>query len=348
MTALPHPRTPPSWAVLRRADRLLLATGAILAALAALSPPQFLASLRFTADALLNLAPVIALSVALAAAVKASSAEALVARAFTGAPVRAIVLAAAAGALSPFCSCGVVPLVAALLASGVPLAPVMAFWLASPVMDPAMFVLTTGTLGLEFALAKTLAALGIGLLGGFATQALARRIDLAAALRDPAAGAERARRGAAAPSQAVEPAFWRSAPRRRVFAAAFRSDAWKLTRLMVVAFVLESLMLAWLPATTIGRWLDGSGAAAIPLAVLLGVPAYLNGLAALPLVDGLIELGMNPAVGLAFLVGGGVTSVPAALAVWSLVRPAVFGLYLGLAVAGALLSGYGYAAWLAM
>ena len=50
-----------------------------------------------------------------------------------------IVIASLGGALSPFCSCGVVPLVAGLLAAGVPLPVVMAFWLSSPLMDPEMF-----------------------------------------------------------------------------------------------------------------------------------------------------------------------------------------------------------------
>src|SRR3546814_17716262 len=83
-------------------------------------------------------------------------------------------LAALAGGLSPFCSCGVIPLIAALLAMGVPLSAVMAFWLASPVIDPSMFVLTAGVLGSEFALAKTLAAIGLGLFGGFVTLVLIR------------------------------------------------------------------------------------------------------------------------------------------------------------------------------
>jgi len=63
-------------------------------------------------------------------------------------------------------------LIAALLTMGVPLPAVMAFWLSSPLMDPSMFVLTLGTLGSSFALAKTVAAIGVGLMGGFAMLAL--------------------------------------------------------------------------------------------------------------------------------------------------------------------------------
>ena len=58
-------------------------------------------------------------------------------------------------AMSPFWSCGVVPLIAAMLAMGVPLPAVMAFWSASSIMDPSMFVLTAGTQGTEFAVFKT-------------------------------------------------------------------------------------------------------------------------------------------------------------------------------------------------
>ena len=85
---------------------------------------------------------------------------------------------------------------------------------------------------------------------------------------------------------------------------------------------------------------------AIPAAVLLGVPTYLNGYAAVPLVQGLINLGMSPAVGLAFVTAGAATSIPAALAVWALVRPPVFLGYLGFATVGSLAVGYAYAAFL--
>jgi uncharacterized membrane protein YraQ (UPF0718 family) len=68
-------------------------------------------------------------------------------RAFDAKPITAILLATIVGAFSPFCSCGVIPIIAALLISGVPLAPVMSFWIASPSMDPEIFFLSVGTLG---------------------------------------------------------------------------------------------------------------------------------------------------------------------------------------------------------
>ena len=72
-------------------------------------------------------------------------------------------------------------------------------------------------------------------------------------------------------------------------------------------------------------------------AAVVGIPAYLNGYAALPLVSGLMEQGMSAGAGMAFLVAGGITCIPAGIAVWALARPPVFALYLGSAFGGAIL-----------
>ena len=107
-------------------------------------------------------------------------------------------------------------------------------------------------------------------------------------------------------------------------------------------------MMAHLPADAIATYLGGEPLQAIPLSVVLGVPAYLNGYAAIPLIGGLMELGMAPGAALAFLVAGGVTSLPAAMAVFALVRKGVFAWYLVLSGTGALAAGFAYQGWLAL
>ena len=315
-----------------------LFTIALIGLIAALSPAQGAETLRFTGLAIVQLAPFLLASAAMAAWAQASGADAVIARAFTGNPARMILMAALFGALSPFCSCGVVPIIAALLAMGVPLAPVMAFWLASPIMDPEMFLITWGILGLDFAIAKTVAAIGLGLFGGTVTHLLGARIG-DSVLRASVAGGACAAGARARAAKPILWAFWREAPRRAVFRRDFGRTARLLGQWLTLAFVLESLMLAVLPADLIAAQLGGEGIGPILLATLVGVPAYLNGYVALPLVSALIEQGMQPGAAMAFLVAGGVTSIPAAIAVWALVRPRVFLLYLGLSLTGAFLAG---------
>ena len=322
-------------------DRVVLAFALGLLSLGVFDPAQLAASVRFVIRALAGIAPFLLLAVAIAAFASASGAERLIARAFSGRPGRTLVLASVVGAFSPFCSCGVIPLIAALLSAGVPLAPVMAFWLASPIMDPEMFVLTAAGIGVGFAAAKAVAAVGLGLAGGGAVALLER----AGRLQNPLTAAVGGTCGGSIDPRApilVRWRFWTEADRRdRFFWQSLQTGAF-LFKWLTVAFLAESLMVAWLPAGSVAAVVGGGSVFAIPLAAAAGVPAYLNGYAAIPLISGLLDMGMSGGAALAFAVAGGVSCIPAAIAVWALVRRSVFVLYVALGLGGAMLAGAFY------
>ncbi len=342
-TNFPQPRLALALNLWRK-QRVWLISALILIVLALLDFAQAQDTVIFTADALAGTVPFLLLSIGIAAWATATGADNLIARAFTGAPALMIFLAALAGGLSPFCSCGVIPLIAALLAMGVPLSAVMAFWLASPVMDPSMFMLTTGVLGLEFALAKTLAAIGLGVMGGWVVHLVGRAGGLSDPLRE-GIGNGGCGGGKVRDPKPVVWRFWSDPERRAKFGREALNVTLFLLKWLTLAFILESLMLAFIPAETITQALGGTGIGPILLGTLVGVPAYLNGYAALPLVGGLIGQGMAPGAGLAFLVAGGVTSLPAAIAVWALVKPRVFALYIALSLSGAFAAGVLFQLW---
>lgn len=326
----------------RLGDRVVVTLGLGVLALAAVDAQQVAASLRFTGASLLFMAPFLLLAVAIAAFAKASGADKLIARAFAGHPATAVVVASLVGALSPFCSCGVIPLIAAMLVAGVPLAPVMAFWIASPIMDPEMFVLTAAGIGLGFTVAKTIATVAMGLMAGFVVLAIERRGWLAAPLKSaPACGSCRPTFDASAPV-AVAWTFWRDPRRREEFFAELRDVGWFLGKWLTFAFFLESLMVAYVPTELIARVVGDGNALAVPLAALVGIPTYLNGYAAIPLVAGLLDLGMSPGAAMTFITSGAVSSIPAAIAVYALVKKSVFALYALLGLSGSMLAGFAY------
>lgn len=311
---------------------------ALLAIVAVFEPAQLWPTLTFTAHALAGTAPFIIFAVLAVAYLKATGAENLLARAFEGNPARMIVMAALLGGLSPFCSCEVIPFIAALLAVGAPLGAVMAFWLASPLMDPAMFAITSGTLGWDFAIAKTLAAVGLGMFGGFGVMLTANSALFTNPLREkPAVGGCC---GVQKPfSGTPEWAFWSDADRRKTFTDTALENALFLTKWLTLAYLIEALMLRHIPAEMIASVLGGEGFMPILLGALLGAPAYLNGYAAVPLVDALLAQGMTDGAAMAFVIAGGVSCIPAAIAVWALVKPRVFAAYLSFAITGALIAG---------
>ncbi|MEQ8602512.1 MAG: permease [Marivibrio sp.] len=329
-------------------DRVVIALALIATAAALIQPTALGPLLGATLQSLIDTAPFIAASVLIAAGVKASGADRLIGRALAGKTHIAVVTAALFGALSPFCSCGVVPLIAALLAAGVPLAPVMAFWLASPVIDPEMMVLSWGVLGAEITLAKTLSAVALGLLGGATVMLVDRAGGFGDVLKGAALGGCATGCGV---KSAIDPdarpvwAFWREGPRRRLFAQEAARAGLFLAKWLTLAFLLEAIMLRTIPMDRVAAGLADLGLWSIPAAAAVGVPSYLNGYAAIPLVRGLMDVGLTPGAALSFMVAGGITSVPAAIAVHALVRWPVFLTYLAVAAVGSVGVGLLYALW---
>jgi uncharacterized membrane protein YraQ (UPF0718 family) len=127
---------------------------------------------QFIAEAFLHIWPYVVVTIPLAVAVQMSGASKYIKRAFEARPLTAVVLATVLGAFSPFCACGVIPVIASLLISGVPLAPVMSFWIASPSMDPEIFFLSVGMIGWELAVWRLAATLVLSLGAGFITHLL--------------------------------------------------------------------------------------------------------------------------------------------------------------------------------
>ncbi|WP_120499958.1 permease [Roseovarius sp. EL26] len=324
--------------LVRGMDRVWLALTFILILIALVDWPQFFPTVQFASSALLGTAPFIAFAVFAVAYLKATGAESLLARAFQGNQIRMIFVAGLIGGLAPFCSCEVIPFIAAMLALGAPLGAVMAFWLASPLMDPAMFLITSGTLGWDFAVGKTLSAVGVGLFGGFITMILARSPLFADPLREaPQVGC------GCGSSNSFEGTpvwrFWTDIDRLNAFKTSALSNAKFLLKWLALAYVIEALMLAYIPAETVARILGGEGLGPIILGAIVGAPAYLNGYAAVPLVDALLAQGMSQGAAMSFVIAGGISSIPAAIAVWALVKPRVFAAYIGFAVVGAVMAG---------
>jgi uncharacterized membrane protein YraQ (UPF0718 family) len=374
-------------------------------------------------DSFLHIWPYLLLTIPLAVAVQMTGASRYINRAFQARPIVAIFLATAVGAFSPFCSCGVVPVVAALLIGGVPLAPVMSFWIASPSMDPEAFFLSVATLGWQLAvwrLAATLVlSLGAGLITHFVVQQgwLGRQI-LRGRQTAPARPAwERLQGGWRRFKLAMKGAFSQVAPQlvritsgsaslspevaccntvgtgsqepgqlapscsldrgpggctaragsepescgsdrcgspsrsscsaepdstwRRLLRET-ASATWMVVKFMALAFFLSALIQLYVPKDWVAGLLGSQNPWAIPLAALLGVPAYTSNLTALPMMSGLLAQGMAPAAALAFLIAGPTTTLPAMAAVWGLASRRVFALYVSFSLLGAVVLGYLY------
>lgn len=353
----------------------------------------------FMINAFIHIWPYLVITIPIAVAVNMSGASTHIKRAFDAGPVTAILLATLVGAFSPFCSCGVIPVIAALLIGGVPLPPVMAFWIASPSMDPEIFFLSVGTIGWDLAIWRLAGTLVMSLSAGFITHALMQTgwINQQVLKQKAVPGAPKAtttiqqmglrfiailknlfsvKSKSLFPAQAsaccngrpahviqIQPVV--SYTKTEQQGASGKADAstscgsgcneasfWKrlskesmnatlmVIKFMALAFFLEALIILYIPEEWITGIMGKDNSLAIITAGFLGIPVYTSNLSALPMVSGLLVQGMSPAAALAFLISGPTTTLPAMAAVWTLVKPRIFMLYVSFSLVGAILLGY--------
>ncbi len=258
-------------------------------------------------------------------------------------------VAVAAGLVSPLCSCGILPVVIALSAAGVPLPPVLALLITSPLMSPDAFLVTVGQLGWTFALWKLAIAATVGLSTGFAADALVRRGVLSASsfrVEKMYEEGGKVRPGfeeivdAGCFSHAGEPgAVVDRESRFRFFLERTRDMAFLVGKFLVAALLIQAAVTYYVPVNMVEPLLGGKSALSVLFATLISVPLPLPQLAAPAVVKGLLASGMGSGAAMAMLVGGPVTSIPALSALAGVYDRRAFALYLGIGVASAFTAG---------
>ena len=231
-----------------------------------------------------------------------------------------------------------------MLAGGIPLAPVLVFIIASPLIKPSSFILTAGFLGYGFAGVKLVATMFIGLGIGYIAQFLSGKRLLEDQIRDSILAKHRKNpRSSITGRQQFQLRDWiRGYGRAVLRQSAFTS------RYILLALVLQTLMVRYIPTTWISGSLGVDNLSSIPVAALIGIPFYVNNVAAPPLLKGLMELGMAPGAAMGFMITGTIYSAPSLIAISTMVRKKTVLLYLIVGLGGGLIAGYSYQAFLVL
>lgn len=257
-----------------------------------------------------------------------------------------IPLAVLLGVFSPLCACGVLPIVIPLAVTGVPLPPLLALLATSPLMSPDAFSITWAGLGPVMAWTKLVTAVGMGLLVGTVTYLLEKRNIFPEGLvkikpvYDDEGNLASAYDIACAndisiPTMVVNPRD----NRFRFFLDRAKDLTLFMGKFLVMAVALQVLMELFLPMEAV-RFLAGkANTPSLFWAAFLGAPLPAHQILVVPVLRGLLDLGMDKGAAVTFLVAGPVTSIPALLVIWRIFHRRLFFTYLGLCLAGAVVAG---------
>ena len=220
------------------------------------------------------------------------------------------VAAAGLGAVTPFCSCSTVPVLAGLLGAGAPLGLSFSFLLASPIVNEIAAVLLLGLFGVEVTAVYLVSALVAAIVGGIVIDAfdldhLVKDVQITTGDRTVATDG-----GTASCSCSTQNAETTKTHRERFEAAA--GGAWSFFEdtfpYLLLGMTLGALIHGAVPAS----WLQqvAGSSLAVPLAALAGAPVYVSMAGMLGIAAPLVDQGVPIGTVIAFVVGGAGVSIP--------------------------------------
>lgn len=206
------------------------------------------------------------------------------------------------GALTPFCSCSTIPMVAGLLQSGAAFGPTMAFLVASPLLNPIIFTLLLAVMGVE----RTLLYAAVAFVGAMVTGAVWSKLGLEADAKRVIV------RGGKTDDDT------RSLGRRAW------ENSWGLFVSMLPYLLLGtgigSVIYGLVPEAWVLTVAGPERVFAIPIAAAVGVPMYIRTETLIPIAGVLLEKGMSSGAVIALIIGGAGASIPEVLMLRGLFR----------------------------
>lgn len=248
----------------------------------------------------------------------------------------AIITATLLGTMSPLCTYLAIPLVAILLRAGLPPGPLTAFLFSSPLMNPTLFSLTWGALGLPMAMARLVAAILIGLCAGFVVGELLRCGWFSFASIGDTQLERRLER-----HRTPGGPYWKR------WLGSFLHLGWFTGKYFFLALILAAAVKELIPIEWVMSVLGRQHSYSIVLGMAMGVPLYACGGGTIPFIKVLSDMGMDPGACLAFFVSGPATKVPTLAAMSATLKGRFLTFYLILMLGAALVFGFIYSplAW---
>lgn len=336
-------------------------------------------TLDYVIRTLLHNAPVLILGILVAAAITVYVDPEKMRKALMKKSGVSIGSSVAFGAFTPFCACGTMAVIVAMMTTALPWGPIMAFLTSSPLMSPDEFILYSGIVSVKFAVALTAASVIIGLGSGIITHWVEKKTGFLEGQ------ARFAQSGSASSCCAPETVQSCCSSEVRPLALAVGGDGatgcsscfssptpapkvsfierYKLQALLKVFYevgvkqvlvyfsvfaAIGFLINRFVPAEMIMTHLGAGNRFAVPLLALIGLPLYMNGASAIPVINTLMAGGASQGALLAFMITGPGTSAGVIAGLVTIIRKRAIGLYITYLLVFAVLLGYLYDMLLAM
>ena len=241
--------------------------------------------------------------------------------------IRANIIGALLGTVTPFCSCSSIPLFIGFTSAGLPLGVTFSFLISSPMVDIGSLVLLMSIFGWKVAVVYVILGLIIAVAGGTMIEKLHLEHEIEAFIRN---------------GKAIDlPQEELHVPDRLRYAWQQALDTIKRVYLYVLAGVgIGAVIHNWIPKEWVVMILGGSNPFGVPLAAIFGIPMYADIFATIPIVEALLAKGALLGVVLAFMMGVITLSLPSLVMLRKAVKPKLLCIFIAVCTAGIIIAGY--------
>lgn len=240
-------------------------------------------------------------------------------------------LAAAFGAVTPFCSCSSIPFFVGFLSAGIPIGVTFSFLITSPLVNEAAVILLAGLFGWKLTLVYVVSGIAIGVVGGMILGKVNVKKHIHA---DILALSETAKTDYVGSKQKFNRGWWLT----------WLNEAYLLT-LKLLPYILIGVGLGaaihgYVPQGFFENTLQSGTWWTVPLATIVAVPLYSNAVGVVPIVQALVLQGVPIGTAFAFMMATVGLSLPEALILKKVMSVKLLAMFFGTITLGIMLIGY--------
>lgn len=241
--------------------------------------------------------------------------------------IRANILAALLGTVTPFCSCSSIPLFMGFTSAGLPLGVTFSFLISSPMVDLGSLVLLMSIFGWKVAVIYVVLGLVIAVAGGTLIEKLHLENQVEEFIRN-------------GHSIDVPQDELRVNDRVKFAWEQVLATAKKVLPYILTGVGIGAVIHNWIPEEFIVKLLGNNNPFGVILAAIAGVPMYADIFGTIPIAEALLAKGALLGVVLSFMMGVTTLSLPSMIMLRKAIKPKLLGIFIAVCTAGIVLVGY--------
>ena len=241
--------------------------------------------------------------------------------------IKANIISALLGTVTPFCSCSSIPLFIGFTSAGLPLGVTFSFLISSPMVDLGSLVLLMSIFGVKIAIAYVIVGLIIAVIGGTVIEKMHMEkyvedfIMKSSSVDIGSSDLSKKERLQYAKEQVIE---------------TFK----KVFPYILIGVGIGAIIHNWIPEIWIENVLGGNNPFGVILATIVGIPMYADIFGTIPVAEALLVKGALLGTVLAFMMAVTTLSLPSLIMLKKAVKPKLLALFITICTLGIIIVGY--------